>query len=230
MRWEAICFDIDNTLFDYEVAFQKGMIASCENLMSGINSIEWFKLFKKYCDEFWGFYEKKEWTQQEYRFKRLYHSLMPFNIFISQEFSEHFHYEFEHTVHLYAKPYPDVLQTLSALKELGFTLGIISNGKKDTQILKLKSLGVLSLFGGNIFISEEIQYEKPNQQIFHYAREELGCVQKPIYVGDSFKQDVVGAMEANWDVIYFQIEKRKKIRENIPVCSTFQEIYEFVTK
>ncbi|KAA0549417.1 HAD family hydrolase [Bacillus sp. BGMRC 2118] len=229
MKWEVIYFDIDNTLFDYEESFQKGMMATCKKSIKNINEGEWFKHFKMFCDEFWGKYERKEWTQQEYRYQRLYHSLLPFNIQISQPFSEMFHNEFERTVHNYATPYPDVIPTLYAFKERGHKLGIISNGKTQTQMNKLIHLGVFPFFEGNIFISADIKYEKPDPRIFHYVRQRLGEVNLPLYIGDSYEQDVAGAKEADWDVIHFQYCNSKSLRENIPVCSSYQEILEYIT-
>lgn len=228
MRWKTICFDIDNTLFDYELAFQQGMIATCESQISDVNVEKWFKIFKQYCDDLWRYYESKEWTQQEYRYQRLYRSLLPFDFHVSNEFSEQFHTEFENIVPNYAKLYPYVSETLSAFITNGINIGIISNGKRQTQMKKLDSLGITSLFGDNIFISEEIRYEKPNKEIFHFVESELGCNGTPVYVGDSFEQDVLGALNAGWDAIYFQVNKQKKKLDDIPICSSFQELFEVV--
>ena len=54
---------------------------------------------------------------------------------------------------------------LLALKE-NVNLAILTNGKDEEQNIKIDNLNVRSLFEENIFISQNIGYEKPDSQAF----------------------------------------------------------------
>lgn len=58
-----------------------------------------------------------------------------------------------------------------------------------------------------IFISSEIGSEKPDRGIFDYAANSLSI--KPghiLHVGDHYKQDVLGALNAGWQAVRFALE------------------------
>lgn len=91
--------------------------------------------------------------------------------------------------------YPDVLETLNALKERGLFLDVISNF--DSRLVGiLDGLGVGALFE-NVFVSSRVGYAKPDPQIFRAALQRHDL--KPehaLHVGDSATHDLRGANEA----------------------------------
>lgn len=91
--------------------------------------------------------------------------------------------------------YPEVLETLSSLKERGLILDVISNF--DSRLIGiLDGLGAASLFE-NIFVSSRVGYAKPDPEIFNAALNRHGL--KPahaIHVGDSETNDFQGANQA----------------------------------
>ncbi len=88
--------------------------------------------------------------------------------------------------------YDDVLPALKAIKDMGLTIGLISNVDKDiTEMLeKLKLNSLLEV----IVTSQEIGFTKPHPEIFEAAIKKAGInADEAIYVGDQYKIDVLGA-------------------------------------
>lgn len=75
-------------------------------------------------------------------------------------------------------------------------VGIISNAFPDVQYHKIDSLGVRHLFRC-ILLSEEVGVRKPEAAIFLEACRALGTAPaETVYVGDSYRNDVLGARNA----------------------------------
>lgn len=60
MNWGCICFDLDNTLLDYEAAFEKGMKHTFSHFFEGewsgkkrVEVYEWYPVFKILCNKLW---------------------------------------------------------------------------------------------------------------------------------------------------------------------------------
>ncbi|WLR49787.1 HAD family hydrolase [Bacillus tianshenii] len=234
MDWKCICFDLDNTLCDYEQAFEDGMIAcfnefaekewQCEKLPS---PSEWFPVYKSLCDGYWHKVEDETFSKKEYQRRRLIDSLKKFDVHISIESADRFQAHFYELVVHYVTLYPGVDLLLSELRENEIKLGIISNGKKETQREKISRLGLQRWFSeSDIFISDEVAAAKPEPSIFQYAERELKAQQdRKLYVGDSWDLDVLGALNAGWEALYVNTRKEMKPSSSLPlaVCETIKE-------
>jgi putative hydrolase of the HAD superfamily len=91
--------------------------------------------------------------------------------------------------------YSEVADTLSALKERGLILDVISNF--DSRLIGiLEGLGIAQRFE-HVFISSRIGHAKPARQIFLAALERHGLEPAEVlHVGDSEKHDFHGATNA----------------------------------
>jgi len=91
--------------------------------------------------------------------------------------------------------YPEVSETLSALKARGLILDVISNF--DSRLVKiLHGLGAAHWFD-EVFISSRVGHAKPNRRIFEAALEKHGLKpENAVHVGDNEVNDVQGAMNA----------------------------------
>ncbi|MDE6533687.1 MAG: YjjG family noncanonical pyrimidine nucleotidase [Muribaculaceae bacterium] len=83
-----------------------------------------------------------------------------------------------------------------------FMIGVISNGFKDTQYKKLYNSG-LWRYVTRMVISDEIAIQKPDTRIFRHAIRETGASGIPVMVGDNPEADILGALQAGWDAIWF---------------------------
>jgi len=91
--------------------------------------------------------------------------------------------------------YPEVIDTLAALKQRGLHLSVISNF--DSRLVPiLDGLGVGPFFE-QIFVSSRIGYAKPDPQIFQAALKHHGLKpEQSLHVGDSEVNDRHGACNA----------------------------------
>ena len=91
--------------------------------------------------------------------------------------------------------YPEVPETLAALKALGIELAIISNF--DSRLyLVLQALGLNSWFS-SITLASQIGAAKPDPKIFQAALAMYGfSPEQTCHVGDSWEEDYQGAVAA----------------------------------
>lgn len=97
---------------------------------------------------------------------------------------------------LFAKPYPDTVETLIALKEKGYKLAIVSNTQKGAVEDVIAKHNLKQYFDA-VVLSYEHHMLKQDGKLYHVALEKLGV--KPseaIVVGDSIETDLEGAKAA----------------------------------
>ena len=91
-------------------------------------------------------------------------------------------------------------ETLRALREQGYSLGVISNWDASARPI-LDELGLTSYFD-NIIISSEVGVEKPDPAIFLKAFEVSGTnADHSIYIGDNYYDDAIGSRAAGMDCL-----------------------------
>lgn len=106
---------------------------------------------------------------------------------------------------IYRNHIPDIIinytnkQTIVKLKEKGFILGIITDGRVKTQRNKLKALGINMLFD-EILISEEFGSEKTNENNFLHFEAKYPEFQY-YYIGDNIAKDFVIPNGLGWTTI-----------------------------
>ena len=101
------------------------------------------------------------------------------------------------------KVFPDVAAALAALRARGLRLGIISNW--DARIVPLlKGLGLWELFDA-VTASFQVGVEKPDSRIFSEALARCRVTpQRALHVGDSYDEDVLGAMRAGMRALWLR--------------------------
>lgn len=118
--------------------------------------------------------------------------------------------------------YPDVLETLTALRQRGLILDVISNF--DSRLIEiLEGLGMAGWFE-EVLISSRVGHAKPARQIFEsaLARHNL-APSEAMHVGDSEENDLYGA--ANAGLTGVLIDRRANIPlKNFRQINTLNEI------
>jgi putative hydrolase of the HAD superfamily len=90
--------------------------------------------------------------------------------------------------------YPDTTETLTALKEAGFKMGLISNSKSDWFVHAILRKSDLNRFFEVIVTSAALRIRKPRAEIFMRVLAALGVkASEAAFVGDSLHADVTGA-------------------------------------
>jgi putative hydrolase of the HAD superfamily len=96
-----------------------------------------------------------------------------------------------------AKAEPKVKETLTALKDSGLKLGIVSNTFVNSSSLEkhLQQLNILNYFTVRLY-SYEFRFRKPNLQMFKVAAERIGeAFENILYVGDRLDNDIKPAIK-----------------------------------
>ncbi len=84
-----------------------------------------------------------------------------------------------------------------------YEMGVITNGFAETQWMKIRQFGFDSVCT-SIIISEEFGLMKPDPAIFNEAIQQAGYAPEQIlYVGDSLTSDVDGALNAGWNMAWY---------------------------
>lgn len=237
MRWTTICFDLDNTLFSHEEAFEKA-INYCLRSTIGKKAIDkyidysqMFLTFKKYSDQFWADYEHSIITPREYRRKRFLETMKEYGLLFSEKDADEFHELYYNIVDDFSEPFPFLHELMKKITCSGVKIGIITNGTVDTQYNKIEKLELMQWLGNEcIFISEELKIWKPDPTIFHTAKARLHSDGGFLFVGDSWNHDVVGAIEAGWDSIFLNTrnEEPQTAHKPFAICFSLEEVAEII--
>ncbi len=120
------------------------------------------------------------------------------------------------------KIFPDLIQCINDLRDMGLILGLISNinmsGKKIAE-----KLGVSSYFN-YVFTSEDLGYEKPNKMIFEKSLDIAKLTpSEVVFIGDQVESDILGAKNANiLPILLDRYNNYKNYSEVIKINDLFQ--------
>jgi len=104
----------------------------------------------------------------------------------------------------YARPFDGATELLSALRQRGRRLGIVTNGEAAFQRAHIAALGLEPLLDA-VLVSEEEGLRKPDPQLFHRAAARLGVEPEAcLFVGDNPTADVLGAAAAGMKTLWFR--------------------------
>lgn len=243
MRWKTICFDLDNTLFSHEAAFEKAIRHCYKKQLEDwqkkglsfepVDEDVWFDLFKHNSDLYWDQFENKIIDASTYRRMRYDDTMTAFGLPYCDEEADEFHELYYHIVYQFSEPFEGMEQLFQRLRAEGVKIGIITNGTVDTQYKKVTELSLDEYIEKEcIFISEQLGISKPDKQIFSHALEVLdACETGILFVGDSWEHDVVGAIEAGWDAIYLNSRGEKPTDQSVKpvaICRSLLEVCEVI--
>lgn len=84
-----------------------------------------------------------------------------------------------------------------------YNIGVLSNGFREVQYNKMRSAD-LERYMDCIVLSDEIEVNKPNREIYDYACRKAGTTaERSLLIGDNPETDIVGAVRAGWGAIWF---------------------------
>lgn len=89
-----------------------------------------------------------------------------------------------------------------------FPLYVLTNGFRDVQDIKLEAAGIMHYFSG-VFTAEDAGAAKPDAAFFSHVLKATGS--KPadcLMIGDNLKADIIGALSAGIDSVYYNPYKR----------------------
>ncbi|MBC1758693.1 HAD family hydrolase [Listeria ivanovii] len=208
-----LIFDIDDTVYDQLKPFESAF----KTVFGKENKLEIENLYIKsrfYSDEVYHRVVKGEIPKAEMHIYRITQALNDFDYQITKKQAEEFQRAYEDNQRKIALS-PGIKETLIWGKKHHITMGIITNGPAEHQQNKIDDLQMNNWVPvENTFISGKVGLEKPDKQLFEMVEKKLGIVgSETFYIGDSFENDVVGAKQAGWNVIWLNRRKHKKPTE-----------------
>lgn len=223
----AVFFDLDDTLYDHLVPFREAVREVLAPDERNINYAELFYKVRHHSDLLWPKYLKGELELEETRVLRLELAFAEYGLTLSREQAARVQAAYigrQYTIEMIE----GVEEQLRRFISLGHKVGVITNGPKDHQMNKLRGLGIDKLIPEEmIFISDAVGLAKPDPAIFAHVNKVTGTTpEHSLYIGDTWDNDVVGALSAGWKVCWYNPRGRQPGKDHIPDY-TFTSYKEF---
>jgi putative hydrolase of the HAD superfamily len=138
--------------------------------------------------------------------------------------------DYEKQFQSHCVPFPFLAEMLNELKQQGYLLGIITNGRGQFQARAIDGLGIREYFDA-ILISETEQVRKPQIEIFQRALDRLGVsALDSVFVGDHPEADIVGAKGAMMKTIWKRNLFWAEVKEADAIIDELSEIPPILAK
>ncbi len=221
-QYKAVFFDLDHTLWDFELNSQSAITELYHDHKldaMGIPGLQNFiDAYRDINKTMWDEYHRNTITKATLRAGRFSRTLESFGI-TNLKLAETLAAGYLTSCPVKTKLFPGTIAILEYLATK-YSLHIITNGFKEVQHLKIRNSGIARFFE-HVHISEEIGYKKPESEIFNYAVKQSRAIHEQcVMIGDNLDTDIAGAENAGIDAVFFN---PLKILNERPV---FYEIHE----
>ena len=180
---KTILWDLDNTLIDFDIAERNAIRSLFEKYNLGPCTDSMLKEYDKINKAYWKKFEKKEIDKKLGLVQRYIDFFKLYNLdtSIAREFNDAYQIALGDTI-IYLDDSYNIIKSLKGkVKQY-----LVSNGTTAAQRNKLKKSKFDALFD-DVFLSDEIGFEKPSVEFFDFVFNKIGLVDKSevIIVGDS---------------------------------------------
>jgi len=206
MAYRNLFFDLDNTLWAFSEnaydTFQE--VYNLHRLDRFFNSFEqFFDIYEEENLKLWKLYEAGSITRDELNYRRFRYPLQVAGVG-DLSLADDYSADFFRIIKTKKRLMPHAIETLDYLYHR-YNLFILSNGFKDLQYAKMRSGSIDSYFK-KVILSDEINVNKPNKELFLYALESTGSnIEQSIMIGDNFDVDIRGAYQCGLAQVYYNI-------------------------
>src|ERR1044071_1491211 len=171
IKYRHLFFDLDHTLWDFEANARVTLLELYNSLQLAGRGITDFDLFHKnylqHNEKLWERYRNGYIKQEELRVKRMWLSLLDFQI-ADDELAQEMSVLFLDMLPTRTILFPYTKEILEYLTGKGYILHLITNGFEKTQHYKLMYSGLRPFFK-EVITSEGSGSLKPNKEIFEFA-------------------------------------------------------------
>lgn len=230
MRVKAIGIDLDDTLYDrYQIYKNTFKIMESTIIETSISFEKFNDIFQKYSIIEYDLFINGNKERNAYKidrvrstYKDLGHDLTTDQTIIFDALYEYYRNE----ITLRSK----VIDVIKYLKEKEYDMFILTNGPSKDQRNKIETLGLNKFIPENrIFISDEINCSKPDEEIFKHVERSLSLQGREIlYIGDHLENDVMSCAARSWNPIYFNVNNEMLACSEIREFSNFGNLYEWI--
>jgi putative hydrolase of the HAD superfamily len=189
---KVILFDLDGTLFDRDAAVRELFAHQHGAFASSLPGVS--------CERF--VERLLELDEHGHADKRTAYGVFVREFGLEASLADRLLEHFRDVYARFGAPFSDALSTLGALRARGLGLGLVTNGRTDTQGAKVERLGLAPLLDA-VLISESEGLRKPDRRIFERALDRLGARPgEAWHVGDHPMADVTGAHAAGLTAVW----------------------------
>lgn len=189
---KGVLFDLDGTLFDRDSAVREYFGAQYRAFEGALEGVEPERYVERLL----------ELDEHGHADKRTVFGTVVRELGLDTALGDTLTEHFREVYPTFGAPFPDALPTLRELRARGIAIGLVTNGRADTQGAKVKRLG-LEPFLDATLISESEGLRKPDRRIFQRALGRLGvAAEHAWHVGDHPMADVAGAHAAGITAIW----------------------------
>ena len=205
MAYKDLFFDLDHTLWDFELNSKETMQELYSNhhiAALGITDFDaFFNIYTAHNHRLWDRYAKGFIKQEELRWKRIYLSLLDFKI-ANEQLSKDMSLEFLQILPTKKKLFPHTIEILNYLKDKNYKMHLITNGFESVQMQKIKNAEIAHYFT-EVITSETSNSLKPNKEIFEFALKTANAtLSESIMIGDNETADIQGGINIGMDTVF----------------------------
>ncbi len=211
-KYKYLLFDADDTLLDFKAAEDTALKTVLKN--NGLpHDDETVKTYSKINQKYWKAFEKGEIERDQIFPLRFGEFLDTLNSDLEPMVINAQYFEALRQVHTML---PDAGELIDYLVGK-YKLYIITNGVAKTQHLRLKQSGIWDKFDG-VFISEELECQKPSVEYFTKVLEAIGNPKKEecLVLGDSISSDILGGKNIGIDTLWVNVRDLKNYTDINP--------------
>jgi HAD superfamily hydrolase (TIGR01662 family) len=235
---KVIFMDMNNTLVDRRRCFDLAFMATMDEFTARWepNDYSWSSqdALQSYKLE-WSRQRKitsqSALSQEELRKSCLGKALNPFPVNVNAAFSRYFFEQVEKLEDHHVSLFAGVQETLDQLAS-HYKLAIISNGSRSKLELSLTKLGLDKwITSDRLFSSRKDGIRKPQAGMFEAALHAMQIApMHSVMVGNSWKNDVVGAAKCGMDAVWIhpahfkKLSERRLDKQKVVIIRTFPQL------
>ncbi|MGZ9583532.1 HAD family hydrolase [Paenibacillus marinisediminis] len=205
---KGVFFDVDDTLYDH-MGPLRHTLREVLKLPEDYPYEEIYHRFRYYSDilsaqQEGSFSEDNIEALEDIRVSRFILTLKEFGIEIDDEQARRLQDDYigrQYDIEMFEGAEELIDQLMAA----GYVVGIITNGLEEHQFKKISAMSLDKRIPlERIFVSGAVGWDKPDVRLFAHVNEKTGVsASNSIYVGDSWRNDVMGTKGTGWTMIWF---------------------------
>ena len=209
---DTVLFDLDNTLLD----FNKAEKIAVERTLREMGMIPDEGMLRRYSElnlEQWHLLEQGKITRNQVKVQRYVNLFREYQVECNPKEAAKKYEGYLAIGHYYIEG----AEALLAYMKDKYRLYMVTNGTLSVQKGRIKSAGMRPYFK-DIFISEEIGFDKPGKAYFDYCFSKIPDFHKEntVIIGDSLTSDIQGGINAGIRTIWFNPKKNKNASAIVP--------------
>ncbi len=197
-----VFFDLDHTLWDFDknsaLTFQKIFDLHQVEVETG----NFLKVYEPINLKYWKLYRNELIDKASLRYGRLKDAFDALHHDVEDGLIHQLSIDYIENLATFNHLFEGAIDLLNYLQPK-YQLHIITNGFEEVQLRKMTSSNITHYFK-TITNSEMAGVKKPNPLIFNHALEVANAkAYESIMIGDSYEADILGALHAGFDAIFF---------------------------